>query len=265
MSEMEALEQRIDPANDNNLFLSAFIIMTQNGFHEEANPLVGLCITTWVEHQMWDSPLKDMVYGEKKRTRAMFAAKAGRLERLKWFIKRRADLHNADSDGRACLHHACEEGHLMVVRELIDSNVNVNAVNVNAEGDLGYSPLMEAIKKGHTLVLQMLIAHGADVNQTRGRNGDSSLIIASRVGSLEAVRALLGSGARVNYCDDRGSSALSDAPTMAIRELLLQHGAACITLDPANPLRRIAGYAYLPLPGQIEQLEDSLQVGQASP
>jgi hypothetical protein len=34
---MQTMEQRIDPDNDVNIFLTAFIFMTMDGFHEEAN------------------------------------------------------------------------------------------------------------------------------------------------------------------------------------------------------------------------------------
>jgi hypothetical protein len=86
------MEQNIDPDNDVNPFLSAFIFMAVNGFHEAADPFVTLCKTTAVEHQIWGSPLKDMAHGPAGKTRLMHAAKIGDVERARWLIERRAAL-----------------------------------------------------------------------------------------------------------------------------------------------------------------------------
>jgi len=180
---MEGMEQRIDPDNDINVFLSAFIIMTQNKGHVEANPFVGLCITTWVEHQMWDSPLKDMGHGRYKRTRLMHAARMGNTSRVKWLLKRGASVDKGDAEGWAALYWASRDGHVEVVRELL-----VGGADVNKASNCGYTSLMYASNRSHLEVVRELLAHEADVNKVTG-GGHTALTLASA--RLPAIRELL--------------------------------------------------------------------------
>jgi Ankyrin repeats (3 copies) len=178
---MQTMEQRIDPDNDVNIFLTAFIFMTQNGFHKKANPLVGLCITTWVEHQMWDSPLKDMGHGRDKRTRLMHAAWVGNVNRVKWLLRRGASVDKADKWGWTALHFASSHGHLEVVRELLVGGADVNKANND-----GWASLMWAGNSSRLEVVRELLAHGADVNKVDTYGGTAL----SRA-NLPAIRELL--------------------------------------------------------------------------
>jgi ankyrin repeat protein len=218
---MEDMEHRIDPDNNVNLFLSALIFMTANGFHEAANPVVGLCITTWVEHQMWGSPLKDMAHGKKMRTRLMHAAKVGNANRVKWLLRRGADVDKLDFTGWTALLYASEQGHLEVVRELLAHGADVNKADYRRS-----TSLLLASARGHFEVVRELLAHGAGVNKTdkADNTGPTSLLLASEYGRLEVVRELLAHGADVHKVDNDGKIALTLASYNGhfevVRELL---------------------------------------------
>jgi Ankyrin repeats (3 copies) len=126
------------------------------GFHKEANPLVGLCITTWVEHQMWDSPLKDMAHGRWKLTRLMHAAWVGNVNRVKWLLRRGASVDKADKWGNTALVWASRSGgHVEAVRELL-----VGGADVNKGDNYGWTSLMLASRSGDFEVVRELLAHG---------------------------------------------------------------------------------------------------------
>ena len=60
-------------------------------------------------------------------------------------------------DGWMPLHYACYRGYLAIVKELVDSGVNINAVN-----DLGFSSLFYAAQSGHLDICEFLLSNGAD-------------------------------------------------------------------------------------------------------
>ena len=54
----------------------------------------------------------------------------------------------------------------------------------------------------------MLIEAGADVNNVNDKNGETILMIASRLGYDKSVEVLIGKGADVNSVDKEGNTAL---------------------------------------------------------
>ena len=97
-----------------DLFISALIITAQNGFGYDVDPYLALCRETWAEEVLWDA-VKDLPHGRArqegpsvqgatepfgfdlgprsaKRTRVMFAAQKGDVQRLQWLIARGARL-----------------------------------------------------------------------------------------------------------------------------------------------------------------------------
>ena len=58
------------------------------------------------------------------------------------------------------------------------------------------TPLMEAASAGHTDIVRLLIAHGADVN-AQSSSGNTPLMYACAGGHEDVVRVLLEAGAHV--------------------------------------------------------------------
>ena len=107
----------------------------------------------WNDEQIWDA-YKDVRGGgsakgcrsESGRTRLLFTAVFGKLERLRFYLDRGAnvDLVLLKSNVSA-LMTASGNGHLGVVRELCERGANVNAATTNDS----YTALMIEIGRAH--------------------------------------------------------------------------------------------------------------------
>ena len=93
----------------------------------------------------------------------------------------------------ATLHEAITAGDLKSVKALIANGANVN------EGRFwcGNTLLMEAVKKGHTDIVNVLISERAEIN-AKAKDGSTALMWATFNGDSESVKALLAAGADVN-------------------------------------------------------------------
>ena len=86
-------------------FVSALILTAQNGFGRDVEPFLALSRETWDEEILWDA-VNDLPSPRWGRTRLMYAAMKGNVERLRWFIKRGAKIDNVTKYGDTALSHA---------------------------------------------------------------------------------------------------------------------------------------------------------------
>jgi uncharacterized protein len=133
---------------------------------------------------------------------------------------------------------ACFHGHWRLCKFLIERGADPNY----AIADTGETPLHSALVKlespTHTLVVKVLLAHGANPNvattfavETGGfmrdvrTRGETPLHRAAAFGTEEVIQLLLDAGAKINALDMNGDSPLTWAswhlrPTPILRKLL---------------------------------------------
>ena len=126
-----------------------------------------------------------------------------------------------DLNGATMLAVASRNGHLGVVKHLLEQGADVNLEGGNCD-----SPLVSAAEQGHIAVVGELLEHGGDVNiDSYGR---TPLNAASFQGHTRVVEKLLDHGANMARRDGRGVTPLFNAACVEnvdIVELLIDRGA----------------------------------------
>lgn len=120
---------------------------------------------------------------------------------------------NDIGSGDPVLAEACEWGNHLVIQSLIANGAEVNAVN-----PMGYSPFSVSVKRKDYGMIQLLLDAGADVNNSGSKNVHTPLEVAARSGDLEMIKYILSIGG-----DPNDSVALSESLSQAttMTELLL--------------------------------------------
>jgi len=172
--------------------------LAENGYGEEVfNLALNLCRESYSEVQTWDA-IKDLPRGSQGRTLLMYAAKTGDLHRLRWLLKRNANVNIKTKSGMyaygyTALHYACENGHIDIVEELLKHKVDINSklnikIYFNIIGET--TPLAIAIKFDHFNIVKLLLENGA--------YDESALLIASMNNNIKIVNLLLDFNYEIN-------------------------------------------------------------------
>ncbi|KAL8371965.1 hypothetical protein RB595_001668 [Gaeumannomyces hyphopodioides] len=151
------------------------------------------------------------------------AAHSGSVPALELLVDARGYVDKQNKDGQTPIGIACEQGHAVAVRWLLDHGSSLGQVRDASQ--LTLSPLHHAARGNHVDCVDHLIAADFDVNVKRiGSN--TPLHAAATSGSWKAVSRLLEAGADPNCLNDQGKtpSALAfshaDLPPDVITELL---------------------------------------------
>lgn len=132
--------------------------------------------------------------------------------------------HHTSSDEKTMLMLAAEEGHIEIVRLLLDKGTKIN---VRDKG--GATALTYAAYENKSGVVKLLLERGADPNLP-GSHGRTALFFAACKGYVDIVKDLIAKGANVNARDEKGISILgckhraNDRNPEVVR-LLLSQGA----------------------------------------
>ena len=124
------------------------------------------------------------------------------------FLNKRKRLRSIDqTDGMdwTALHWATSEGHLAIVRLLVEKGADINA----GEGDES-TVLQCAADSGHKGIVRLLLEKGADID-AKDRLGETALHRAAKFGHEEIIHLLLEMGADIHAKDQDGITALHSA------------------------------------------------------
>jgi ankyrin repeat protein len=174
----------------------------------------------------------------KGETPLHIAATVGDAESFHLLLNDGADPFAVSSTEGSVLHHACASGRTQIVRSMIQefTSINLNepsldrlpliiacmggsedlvelliahGANVNQENDRGDCPLAAAIRCNHPKIALQLIHHGANVNQGSLPNSADSPLSAACIGGYpELLRAMLDRGADLRSLENRLKSSL---------------------------------------------------------
>ena len=157
-----------------------------------------------------------VAYASRKKVTALHYAAQGNCEVIPLLVKAGADINARDQDGNTPLMHAVTTRQKTCVQTLLKSGADTNITdNENA------TPLIVISERGSGLyasntpetrfeILQLLLAHKADVNKT-DKYGESALMRASWFGEEKSLALLLQAGADVSLKNNKGKTALDMA------------------------------------------------------
>jgi len=156
------------------------------------------------------------------------AAREGDIDSVKRLLEEKADVNRSDDRGLTALMLASFEGHLEVVRTLLDSS----AINVNQQNKRGWTALIACSFQGGSAVLAELLLNPEVDPNVQNKKGSTGLMAASYQGHLEAVRLLLAHPKiKIDVKDKEGQTAIDFAREKKHRKVL-----HCLT----NPHRAVA-------------------------
>ena len=160
-------------------------------------------------------------------TPLIIAAENGHINAVTSLVKCGANVDLQDSDGKTALHHAVYGSDVSC--EILSCLIEMGA-DVNAGGNINHTPLMIAAEKGHINAVTFLIRNGADVDLQDQNYGETALFCAVRGfdASCEVLNCLTKNGADINASSKRMLTPLMIAAKMGCINavtFLMEHGA----------------------------------------
>lgn len=163
-------------------------------------------------------------------TPLMEAAQEGHLDLVRFLLESTANVHAQTQTGDTALTYACENGHTDVADVLL-----CYGAELEHESEGGRTPLMKACRAGHICTIKFLISKGADVNRQSTSNDHTPLSLACAGGHQGVVEALLKNGADPFH-------KLKDNSTMLIEASKSGHiGVVQLLLDYPDSMGKAAG------------------------
>lgn len=165
------------------------------------------------EHYVWRKYQE--IETEHCKNSLHLAARLGNLEAVEDLLGKGADVNAQNDIGKTPLHFAAENGYKEVVEALLDKD----GIDVNAKDNDGKTPLHFAADNGHKEVVEVLLKGGANVN-AKDNSGYTPLHCAANNLYKDVVKALLDKGANVNAEDNDGSTPFDLTTNEEIQTLL---------------------------------------------
>jgi ankyrin repeat protein len=169
-----------------------------------------------------------------------WACEHGHINIVKLLLKHKAGINIQDRVGYMSLHWAAENKHANIIAFLLQNNANITAVSVNGtsvmhkiaqRGDLesanvvishfrrdvklikllvnfsdkwGITPLMTAVRYGHSSMVSLLVDNGADINSYTNIGKWTAIFYACLHGNIELTKQLISFGATITEVDLTG-------------------------------------------------------------
>jgi len=148
-----------------------------------------------------DAGLPPDFMGNRIGTGLMIGAWEGKLDLMRLFIARGADINKLNANGESAIALAAWRGNLEAVKWLLERGAKINAPPRK------WSALHYAVFAGHADVADFLIAQGADID-AQSTNGSTVLMMAVYEGHPALARKLIEKGADRTPKNDWGDGAL---------------------------------------------------------
>ncbi|XP_039432348.1 uncharacterized protein LOC120415041 [Culex pipiens pallens] len=135
------------------------------------------------------------------------------------------------------LCQACANGNLKAAQVLLKQGANMHLAATIAS-NVALKPIHWAARSDSADIIQLLAAHGADINSTTTDNGRTPLYFACVYNAKQALRVLLDMGANTDLCTTNGEwqgwkplHRAAQRGLLEVVEILINHGAS---IDPTE-------------------------------
>lgn len=112
--------------------------------------------------------------------------------RIKFLVKKGADLKARDPQGYAPIHTAARKRHPELIALFADLGADLNEPDAD-----GMTPLQHAVMRNHVPSVKMLLERGADIEE-KNKEGYTALALAIAEAKFEVAKALLDAGAHID-------------------------------------------------------------------
>ncbi|XP_067649942.1 ankyrin repeat domain-containing protein 50-like [Haliotis asinina] len=148
-----------------------------------------------------------------KTSLLLIAVEYGHRDEFDFLVSKGFDVYQVDKFGNNVLHVACIGGDVDIVSYIISLDIT----DINSRGQFGRTPVMAAAEKGHKIVLDVLVSHGADLYLVDD-DGDNILHAACLGGHVQMVEYLVAQEiVGINSRGDNGRTPLMAAAGMGHR------------------------------------------------
>ena len=148
-----------------------------------------------------DAGMSPDFMGSRTGSGLMIGAWEGKIDLMRLFISRGADINKLNANGESAIALAAWRGNLEAVKWLLERGARINAPKRQ------WSALHYAVFAGHAEVADYLIEQGADIN-AQSTNGSSVLMMAVYEGHQQLARKLIEKGADRTPKNEWGDGAL---------------------------------------------------------
>jgi len=182
----------------------------------------------------------------------------GNRDMVQLLLKHGADVdHTPPKTGASALYRAAANGHSLVVKDLLSAGASPDAANRALDG---MTPLSVAAEGGYLVAVKALLKAKGNVNTVAGEYANTPLQIAAKNGHTLVVKALLKKGARKDYKNNQGSTAvfLAAINNQENTTKTLLSAGAIVDLANAKGVTPLAMSAFL---GHVESTDVLLQHG----
>lgn len=112
--------------------------------------------------------------------------------RIKFLVKKGADIKARDPQGYAPIHTAARKRHPELIALFADLGADLNGPDAD-----GMTPLQHAVMRNHVPSVKMLLERGADIEE-KNKEGYTALALAIAEAKFEVAKVLLESGAHID-------------------------------------------------------------------
>uniref|UniRef100_Q47BE1 Ankyrin n=1 Tax=Dechloromonas aromatica (strain RCB) TaxID=159087 RepID=Q47BE1_DECAR len=148
-----------------------------------------------------DAGMSPDFMGSRVGSGLMIGAWEGKIDLMRLFISRGADINKLNANGETAIALAAWRGNLEAVKWLLERGARINAPKRQ------WSALHYAVFAGHAEVADYLIEQGADID-AQSTNGSSVLMMAVYEGHQQLARKLIEKGADRTPKNEWGDGAL---------------------------------------------------------